>query len=654
MKYLLFYSALVFIVFGRPLQATHILGGEIYYDQLDSGRFVFTLTMYRDCGGIPLPSQDNLTIHGLPNNSFIAFNVFQESLLDLSNLSLCDSIISGSGPGNCVNNQGPNNVQMGIYRSDTIQLQGIPPQGGWTVVWSECCRNPAIDNLQFPGGIGHSIWTKILPYTPSGQSNPIDVRHYSDHSARFQNPAFYISCSGQPSLLNFAASDTDQDSLFYQWTDPMDLSLVQNNWNPPIDPSPVLWQSPFGTTNQLPDPSTNPSNVAALLDNNSGLISYTGFTSGMFVLGVKVEAWRNGVMISESARDAVYQIVNCSPTMPPPVLSVAINGNSSSLNSTPWGYSSDLLLGDTLSFDFVGSDFGYYPSTNLPIYLQFFGIGDGVGQPYGSNNCLIGPCLNIQPGAGQTGFVSTLTNTVELEWFPDCSVFVDNPNRQILFAQRSFVLGMSNQNCPIPSLSQRAFLINLRMSKSEPPHLTNVQAQGGNNVLLQWSLPSDTGSGFQGYIVYFKPSQPSNSNWTIVDTIFNFSSNQVSLNSLPNEGGGWYYMASISRCGFESTSSDTLFFSNIGQRENDLTEFSIYPNPTNGHFSLFWDAQGSARASLTILDMRGREVYVGEIYKGKSELSLSLTEGNYILKATDDKRIWFDRLIVQDMRNNRQ
>ena len=53
------------------LKATHLLGGEIVWRCQPNGTYVFTMTLYRDCGGILLP----YTTQTLQNNAGVTITM---------------------------------------------------------------------------------------------------------------------------------------------------------------------------------------------------------------------------------------------------------------------------------------------------------------------------------------------------------------------------------------------------------------------------------------------------------------------------------------------------------------------------------------------------------------------------------------------------
>lgn len=138
--------------------------------------------------------------------------------------------------------------------------------------------------------------------------------------ANLSNPEFTLFpplflCVGQPFTFDHSATDLDGDSLVYSFYDPYN----GDNGAGPLDPTfagnvatftPVVWQPGFSATNPLGGTPLN-------LDPSTGMLSGTPSLLGQFVLGIKVEEYRNGLYIGETLRDFQMNVVNCPAPTPP-------------------------------------------------------------------------------------------------------------------------------------------------------------------------------------------------------------------------------------------------------------------------------------------------------------------------------------------------
>ncbi len=155
-KFFLFSAIIFFSSFNAF--STHLGYGEITWTCGDSGKYIFTLKLYRDCNGIGYPPSVSLETNAPGFFSGINCNLISANE------------ISPFGP-NCPScadprNQ-PNVKNEAIYQSGLINLQGIPPSTGWYFAYTDCCRSGAIVNLGAGSG---SFILRAIMYPYNGQS----------------------------------------------------------------------------------------------------------------------------------------------------------------------------------------------------------------------------------------------------------------------------------------------------------------------------------------------------------------------------------------------------------------------------------------------------------------------------------------------------
>ena len=308
MKKVIFILFIALFFSGRS-HATHIVGGEIYYDNLGSNNYKITLKVYRDCfNGVP----------PLDNPAYVF--IYNASGTMVQYLTMSNPVITLIPPS--INNPcftAPNNicVQEGIY----TMIVNLPPSvGGYTLVYQRCCRNNTILNLISPGSVGSSYWCHI--------PGPEVVAINSEPRFTFFPPIFI--CNGIPIDFNHVANDPDGDSLAYKLCDPFNgldaCCPVLNPVSPPSPSSSSLCFSPpaFCPTNAPAPPyQTVPflppyngayplsSNPAININVNSGWLSGVPNLNGQWVVGVCVEEWRNGVLIGTHHRDFQFNVLPC-------------------------------------------------------------------------------------------------------------------------------------------------------------------------------------------------------------------------------------------------------------------------------------------------------------------------------------------------------
>lgn len=275
------------------LKATHIVGGEITYTCLGNDNYEIRLTVYRDCyNGVPW--FDNPAYIGIYDANWKLvrkITVFWDpSTHDTLPVTLENPCFIAP-PDVCVN------------RSTYTTTTNLPfISGGYTLVYQRCCRNKLIRNLPDPLNTGISITAHITEQTLTECNS----------SAVFNKWPPVAICVHEPIDFDHSATDPDGDSLVYRLCTPLNgPDSLTPQPNPPF-PGPylqVVWN----------DPPYNLSNV--LGGDPLKIDPYTGFMTGIpntlgnFVVGVCVDEYRDGTVISTTRRDFQYNVADCgTPT----------------------------------------------------------------------------------------------------------------------------------------------------------------------------------------------------------------------------------------------------------------------------------------------------------------------------------------------------
>jgi len=80
--------------------------------------------------------------------------------------------------------------------------------------------------------------------------------------------------------------------------------------------------------------------------------------------------------------------------------------------------------------------------------------------------------------------------------------------------------------------------------------------------------------------------------------------------------------------------------------ERDVLAFEAYPNPTNGEVNLQLPT-GLDRVRVSLLDLNGRELLMGELQRGQPLQLQDTPAGLYVLKVQGEGRVGHTRLLVQ-------
>ena len=372
-------------------EATHIVGGEIYYDNLGGGNYKIHMKVYRDCfNGIP--PFDNPAFFTIFDGSGTVVQTLQVTLLSSTsvpptNNSPCAPATSGNA---C--------VEEAIYET-TVNLP--PLTGGYYIVYQRCCRNGTILNLINPGGIGATYWEHI----PGPEAVVIN------NSPRFtKRPPIYI-CNGIPIAFDHAATDPDGDSLVYSLCTPFNgldgccpvvstTAFSPNTgssqcFNPPsacptVNSPPPYLSVPFVSPYSSSYPMA--SNPAININTNTGFLDGVPTITGQWVVGVCVSEYRNGQLIGVHHRDFQFNVITCPFVVSADILSQTTTNNGAGTgycNGFTISYSNNSFNGSTYHWDF-GDSTTFADTSNVynPSYT-FPGIGDYTVTLYVNPNT---PC----------------------------------------------------------------------------------------------------------------------------------------------------------------------------------------------------------------------------------------------------------------------
>lgn len=338
----------LFFLHGIPaLYATHIVGGEITYECLGDQQYRVRLTVYRDCyNGEPW----------FDNPAYIGVYNAQWQLVDsLKILVSPDDTLPIILTNPCL--VAPPNVC--VHRTTYEGLVNLPiVEGGYSIVYQRCCRNFLIRNIINPLATGASFIAEISER----------ALMECNSSAVFNNWPPVAICVHEPIDFDHSASDADGDSLVYRLCTP--LTGASDTWPIPQPPNPgpyqeVTWRDPpYDLSNMLGgDPLT--------IDVHTGFLTGIPNMLGNYVVGICVDEYRAGQILSTTRRDFQYNVADCgqpvasffSPEIVCDTLRVSFQNQSTSTNVFRWYFDWGGDLSQTSSAFapvFVYPDTGYY------------------------------------------------------------------------------------------------------------------------------------------------------------------------------------------------------------------------------------------------------------------------------------------------------
>jgi len=286
------------LVLPQISRATHIVGGEMNYRCLGNDQYEIQLTIFRDCDtGVPdfddPASIGVFALDAVTNSYFLDTGVGQmgQLLIPKMNDDTLNPVLSDPckvvPPNVCVNTS--------TY-TDTISLPFR--EGGYTLAYQRCCRNQSILNIIDP--------------LDTGATYPIEISETAliecNSNAVFNEwPPIYI-CVNDPIDFDHSATDIDGDSLVYKLCTPFegatpDLPMPQPPNLPPF--TEVTWiNPPYNLSNMM-------GGIPLAIDSQTGFLTGVPNTIGQFVVGICVEEYKNGDLISTTRRDFQYNVGVC-------------------------------------------------------------------------------------------------------------------------------------------------------------------------------------------------------------------------------------------------------------------------------------------------------------------------------------------------------
>lgn len=321
--------------FWSSIFAEHLVGGEIYYECLGNDEYLITLKVYRDCYS-----------SGAPFDSPAAISIYDNSGSLVTNLS---AYYSGSQVLDVVINnpclQAPPDVcvEEAVY---TVSVNLPPIPGGYHVAYQRCCRNQSIVNLTNPDAQGSTYYVQI----------PEQALNSCNSSPYYNGFPPLALCIGEELVFDHSATDPDGDQLVYSLCTPFDGgSQVVPAPIPAVAPpySNISWGG--GYSSGFPIDAT----PAFAIDAATGELTGVPTQAGQYVVGVCVEEYRNGQLISSNKRDFQFNVVNCESNIAAiipvqssfhnPCSGLQVEFGNSSVNTQyyHWDFGVESILDDT-------------------------------------------------------------------------------------------------------------------------------------------------------------------------------------------------------------------------------------------------------------------------------------------------------------------
>lgn len=386
-KSLFTFLAFVFF-FSFNTSASHVYGGELTYRCVGNGQYVFTVTFYKDCSGIPYTGTALNIDHNITGLSQIVCNRIGNPI-DIS--SECVLIPGGPSKINC--NGNPNGSQSGFrgsiskftFESNPINFSGIPaPAMGQPYLFYvsnlPCCRN-SNNNTSCNSTPEWRCFMYRYEDTQSGLAIPPAL--LCDKSPVFSNlpHALQVINSSDTISISNQAIDSDLDSLVYV----IDVPWQQLN-------SPCNYSGPYTLTNPMPGIIFPAANTP--IDPSSGEIKLTPSNLGNWLICIRVESWRCGQKIGEVYRD--FQIINIAPPINYPTNQKSPKISLNLKKGIPIGPNEYALwVKDTLIFEATATDVVGFSIDNVSLNFESILLSQNASKTM-PNACPFPPCSFIE------------------------------------------------------------------------------------------------------------------------------------------------------------------------------------------------------------------------------------------------------------------
>lgn len=274
------------MLLSSQLYASHIVGGEMYYDCLGDNTYRITVKLYRDC-----------LSDGAEYDPMLPITVFNGDNVQIDNFSIAfpgSDVLENDFENPCITVPSDICIEEAIYQT----TRTLPPStNGYTLAYQRCCRGPAVTNVFDPGEQGLTLQVQIPPADLAVCNN----------SARFNNLPPLMLCAGQELEFDHSATDPDGDELVYELCTPFhggtSLAPAPDPASPPPY-TPIPWaggisgDDPFGDGEMSIDAVTG--EAVALPE-----------APGLYAIGVCVSEFRDGELISTTTRDFLFRVLNC-------------------------------------------------------------------------------------------------------------------------------------------------------------------------------------------------------------------------------------------------------------------------------------------------------------------------------------------------------
>lgn len=427
------------VVFSLSTEASHLIGGELYWECDGSGNYVFSLVLYRDCNNtilttLPQTINSNSPIGNITCNFFSEEDISIGCYDSLLYTGVCDEILSTPGAPYRYGS-----IIKYTYRSAPITITGITSVNGWNFHWSDCCRPASNQNTSLSG-------------------YHLNAMMYANDSSicKYESPRFVVDpvrlLAPNGSFSEQAITSSASDIISYKFTSPLSAAST-----------PINWAAGYSYDAPFPDATESPLNGPVFMDSITGLITYdvqnigTSATNGSFAYAVEASSSRNGIVRGKIRRDMVAWVKPDPGTNNPPAFVIdSLSASHTLSHPSMTTYMVDVFMGDTLKLKLLAQDFDFSP-TGTPQTVSFDASGYYLDSTWMNSYPLASNLVSLNPIAPQSGFSSAINNSVFMEW----AIPIGSTS-----SARVFNFKMADDACDIPAESKKTLVVNIKKAIS--------------------------------------------------------------------------------------------------------------------------------------------------------------------------------------------
>jgi len=294
-KYISLFILVFILICSGEVKATHIVGGDLTYRCLGNDNYEITLSIRRDCrnGADDAPFDDpaSISIFDADGNNLIFIGSSGQLLIPFSGADTLFNEVENI----CFGDEG----ELCVHISQYVRTVNLPQrEGGYILAYQRCCRNGTLNNLANPLETGMTLQVAISEESLAVcNSSPTFVLR----------PDLYI-CAGEPLTFDHSATDIDGDSLVYRVGSPYTGATID-------DPKPApTSRPPFDFVEFLPGFGINDfmSGTPLSINAEGGSLTATPRFVGQYLIGICVDEYRDGVLLSTVHREFQYNVVVCN------------------------------------------------------------------------------------------------------------------------------------------------------------------------------------------------------------------------------------------------------------------------------------------------------------------------------------------------------